>query len=83
MYGGHVSQSLDFGRMGADRKTIAPSSRHGTQRPTSRYSRVSARSNYDDETISIAAKRKKTTLPKLNIDRKDTDYVNLLSENFR
>ena len=69
--------------MGADRKTLAPSSRHGTQRPTSRYSRVSARSNYDDETISIAAKRKKTTLPKINVDRKDTDYVNLLSDNFR
>ena len=37
-------------------------------------------SNYDDETISIAQKRKKSNLPRINVDRRDQNYVNILTD---
>lgn len=31
----------------------------------------------------MSAKRKKNVLPKLNFDRKDTNYINLINETLR
>ena len=48
-------------------------------RPNSRYSRMSRHSRYDDDTISVSAKR----MPKIkgvSVDRQDLNYNKLISE---
>ena len=63
---GFLNSSLDMERL---------TSRQ-SRRSISRYSRVSHMSNYDDDTISSAnRKRLKSKLPKLKADRHDTDYA--------
>lgn len=63
---GFLNNSVDMERL---------TSRH-SRRSISRYSRASHMSNYDDDTISSAnRKRFKSNLPKLNADRHDTNYV--------
>jgi hypothetical protein len=55
-----------------------------SRRSFSRYSIASkAPSRFDDETISMSKKRNLNALPKLNFNRNDTNYINLMTENLK
>lgn len=40
-------------------------------------------SNYDDDTISSANKRLKSNLPKIKVDRYDTNYIAKVARNLK
>jgi len=52
-------------------------------RSYSRYSIASRVSRYDDDTISMSHKRVQSNLPKIHVDRRDTNYLSLLTENLK
>ena len=54
-----------------------------SRRSFSRYSVASRISNYEDGTISTRNKRKSSNLPKIGVDRLDSNYMNILTDNLK
>ena len=71
-----VNQSMDAIRLPSKQS-------QRSRRSISKYSIASRESRFDEQTISISAKRKQNVLPKLNFNRKDTNYINLMNENLK
>lgn len=54
-----------------------------SRRSFSRYSVASRVSHYEDGTISTRNKRQGGNLPKIGVDRLDTNYMNILTDNLK